>query len=196
MIPLLDATIDRRGPPPRIIQRLSELPDFAWAVSRLTPPPDPLSALGELAEIGARLYLHDAGRHPLVLLHAVTGPAAVYLFAARASLELRSAAFAFMWQAVAAWAAAFSRGLSDETFSATVEPWDEIIDLSVDSGDDHAIKFTEACHRMEGIRPSPVFRAAASDWVHRLIDTRAWSSEQLVNVGIRTRLSESVASTT
>jgi hypothetical protein len=29
--------------------------------------------------------------------------------------------------------------------------------------DDHAIKFTEACRRIDQLRPSPVFRAAAGD---------------------------------
>ena len=81
-------------------------------------------------------------------------------------------------------------GSRNEAFEPTDEPWDEIIELSVESGDDHAIKLTDACRRLEQQRPSAVFRAAASDWVHRVIDTRGWSSEQLVAAGIRTRLSE------
>ena len=189
-LPLLPAEVDRRGPPPKVIERLDELASFPWAVSRLAPPADPFASLGELAEIGARIYLHDAGRHPLVLLHAVTGPAAVQLLVSNGSARLRSTAFAYMWQAVAAWTAAFSRGLRDEAVKEARESWDEIIDLSVDSGDDHAIKLTEACRRLEGLRPSPIFRVAASDWVHRVIETRNWDSEQLVAAGIRTRLSE------
>jgi hypothetical protein len=189
-LPLLPAELDRRGPPPKIIERLDELAGFPWAVSRLAPPADPLSSLSELAEIGARLYLQDAHRHPLVLLHAVTGPAAVQLLVDRASPELRSAAFAYMWQAVAAWAAAFSRGLQHEEFGQAGKSWDEIIELSVESGDDHAVKLTEACRRLERQRPSPAFRGAASDWVHRVIDTRGWNSERLVATGIRTRLSD------
>lgn len=192
-LPLLEAGIDRQGPPPKIVQRLDELPDFAWAVSRLAPPADPFSGLSELAEIGARLYLRDAARYPLVLLHAVTGPAAAHLLAAHASPRLRSTLFAYMWQAVAAWTAAFSRGLSDEQFKATDESWDEIIDRSVDSGDDHAIKLTEACRRMEELRPSPVFRAVASDWVRRVIGARDWNSQLLVAAGIKTRLPDSAA---
>ncbi|HLZ05554.1 MAG TPA: questin oxidase family protein [Bradyrhizobium sp.] len=189
-LPLLEPGTDRRGPPPKVVERLNERPDFAWAVSRLAQPSDPLSALGELAEIGARLYLRDADHHPPVLLHAVTGPAAVHSLAEQVSPALRSTLFAYMWQAVAAWAAAFSSGLSNEQWEPTDETWDEIIDLAVASGDDHAIKLTEACRRMEGLRASASFRAAASDWVHRVVDTRDWSSERLVAAGIRTRLSD------
>jgi hypothetical protein len=93
-------------------------------------------------------------------------------------------------QAVAAWVAAFSRGLPNEQVRATRAPWDEIIDLSVHSRDDHAIKFTEACHRLNELRPSQAFRAAASDWVHRVVETRNWSAAKLVDAGIRTRLAE------
>lgn len=186
-LPLLEADADRSGPPPRIVKQLNERADFARAVACLAPPPDVPAALGELAELGARLYLHDADRHPLVLLHAVTGPAAVQLIIANGSAGLSNIAFAYSWQAVAAWAAAFSRGLSDEPFRTTDESWQTITDLSVESGDDHAIKLTEACRRLEQSRPSPAFRAAASDWVHRVIATREWGSQRLADAGIKTR---------
>jgi hypothetical protein len=187
-LPLLESGIDRRGPPPKIVTRLSERPDFSRTVNRLAPPAEITSATCELAEIGARLYLHDAASHPLVLLHAVTGPAAVQLLINNNSPELRSIAFAYMWQAVAAWAAAFSSGLASERFPASPATWDDIIDLSVESGDDHAIKFTEACHRIDQLRPSPAFRVAAGDWVHRVIESRDWSVDELVDAGIKTRL--------
>jgi glycyl-tRNA synthetase alpha subunit len=93
-----------------------------------------------------------------------------------------------MWQAVAAWTAAFSSGLTSEQIQASTARWDEIIDLSVESGDDHAIKFTEACHRIEQLHSSPVFRVAASDWVHRVVKSRDWSADELVDAGIKTRL--------
>ncbi len=187
-LPLLEADADRSGPPPRVVKRLNERPDFTRAVARLAPPSNVSTALGELAEIGARLYLHDAGRHPLVLLHGVTGPAAIQLIVANGSSELADFAFAYSWQAVAAWASAFSSGLSDEPVQTTAESWKTIIDLSVESGDDHAIKFTEACRRLEQVHPSPVFRAAAADWMHRVVATRDWDPQQLVDAGIRTRL--------
>jgi len=189
-LPLLNSGIDRQGPPPRIVERLDEHPDFAWAVSRLAPPANVVSALSDLAEVGARLYLHNADHHPLVLLHAVTGPAAMQLLMRHTSADLGRTAFAYTWQAVAAWAAAFGSGLSDIEIEGTDESWDAIIDLSVESGDEHAIKLTEACRRMDGLRPSPAFRAAASDWVNRVVEAREWSAERLVDAGIRTRLSD------
>ncbi|MGO4562692.1 questin oxidase family protein [Rhizobiales bacterium 3FA27D7] len=187
-LPILETSSDRSGPPPRVVKRLNERPDFTAAVARLAPPSNVSVALSELAEIGARLYLHDAGRHPLVLLHTVTGPAAIQLIVANGSSKLAGIAFAYSWQALAAWASAYSRGLSADPLPTTAETWKTIIDLSVESGDDHAIKFAEACRRLERQYPSPVFRAAAADWVHRVVEARDWEPQQLVDAGIRTRL--------
>jgi hypothetical protein len=187
-IPLLDEGIDRRGPPPNIVKLLNERPAFTAAVNALEPPQDRMAALVDLAELGARLYLSNASRHPLVLLHAVTGPAAVHLVVATASPDLRNIAFAYIWQAVAAWAAAFGQGLSDERVPAAAQSWKDIVDRSVECGDDHAIKFTEACRRMDMLGPSQAFRAAASDWVGRIVSSREWDPVQLAAAGIRTRL--------
>jgi hypothetical protein len=187
-LPLLPPGLDRRGVPPDIVKHLDGRADFDAAVRRLAPPTDIPAALGRLAEIGARLYLGDATRHPLVLLHAVTGPAAVQLLLAYASPELGPIAFACGWQAVAAWAAGFSSGYRKSPPPTTDAEWNEIVDLAVDSGDEHAIKLTEACRRMEALHPSPVFRAAADDWVRRIVDSRDWSRQKLVQAGIRVRL--------
>lgn len=188
-LPLLDEGIDRRGPPPRIVKLLNERSEFTAAVNALAPPQNSLAALVVLAEFGARLYLSNASRHPLVLLHAVTGPAAVHLLVATASPKLRDVAFAYMWQAVAAWAAAFGRGLSEEQVPMPAQSWEDIVKRSVECGDEHAIKFTEACRRMDMVRPSWAFQAAASDWVRRVVSSREWDPVQLVASGIRTRLS-------
>jgi hypothetical protein len=189
-LPLLGRNVDRSGPPPRIVKMLNALPDFAAAVDLLAPPANPELALSQLAELGARLYLCGASRRPLVLLHAVTGPAALQLLVRHCRRELQNIAFAYMWQAVAAWAAAFGAGLSDEPPEPCHASWDDIIELAVSSGDEHAIKLTEACHRMEASCPSPAFRVAASDWVFRVLETSHLPPAALVEAGMRTRLTD------
>jgi len=52
----------------------NEAQDFAAAIERLAGPTDIDVALSKLAEIGARLYLQNMDRHPLVMLRAVTVP--------------------------------------------------------------------------------------------------------------------------
>lgn len=141
-----------------------------------------------MTEIGARLYLANAKRHPLVLLHAVTGPAAFRLLLPYLSDHDRPAAFAYMWQAFAAWAAAFAGPLLSAPADGRDLDWEEIIARAVDDGDDHALKLTEAARREDALAPSPAFRVAAADWVTRVRAARAWTSEERVRAGITTRL--------
>jgi hypothetical protein len=64
------------------------------------------------------------------------------------------------WQAAAALYAAFGEtpgGPFDETSSDA----QDLIDRAVASGDEHAIKFTEACLREHALNPQPVYLAAA-----------------------------------
>lgn len=193
-LPLLEPQIDRRGPPPRIVRLLNERPEFTAAVNRLAPPRDISAALAALAEGGARLYLDGADRHPLVLLHAVTGPAAVHLLVADASPEVCRIAFSYVWQAVAAWAAAFGGKLLRRTQEPPADSWGEIVADAIYLGDEHAIKLTEACLRLDKHRPSAAFRAAAKDWIDRLKNSATWSSRQLVDAGINTRLTDGTRS--
>lgn len=187
-LPVLDPDIDRRGAPPQIVSLLDERPDFTAAVNTLAPPTDVRRALIALAGIGARVYLQGASRHPLVLLHAVTGPAAVHLLVADASTKLGRVAFSYIWQAVAAWAVAFGNGLPRHEAEPAAAAWDEIAARAVALGDEHAIKLTEACSRLDRLAPSGALRTAAEDWVDRLADSRTRSPGQLIEAGITTRL--------
>ena len=109
-VPLLSDEIDRLGPPPRIVRMLEGWSDFAEAVERLAPPPDVSAELSSLAEAGARLYLRNASRYPLVLLHAVTGPSALQLIVPHLSAASNAVVFAYLWQASSAWDSDFVNG--------------------------------------------------------------------------------------
>jgi hypothetical protein len=66
-----------RVTPPEFVRVLDTHPDFPRTVDALTAPETIAAALGTLTEVGARLYLTQASRYPLIFLHAVTGPAAL-----------------------------------------------------------------------------------------------------------------------
>lgn len=141
-----------------------------------------------MAEIGARVYLQGADHHPLVLLHAVTGPAAVHLLVADASPELGRVGFSYIWQAVAAWAVAFASGPPRDAIEPAAASWNEIVERAIGLGDEHAIKLAEACLRLDMHGSSPAFRATAENWIDRLKHSRTWSPRQLFDAGITTRL--------
>ena len=187
-LPHLPAGIDRSGPPPAVVRHLQADRSFQSALESLAAPAELAPDLSRMTELGARLYLANAERHPLVLLHAVTGPAAFRLLVPYLTDEDRPPAFACLWQAFAAWAAAFAPSPAGDDVEPARAPWDDVIAGAVEDGDDHALKLTEAARREDALAPSPVYRAAAADWVERVRTARGWTSEHRVRAGIATRL--------
>jgi hypothetical protein len=143
------------------------------------------TALDELRETGSALrYTAFLGALAEVLAEA--GRVAEGLAAVDEALE-RSERNEERW-CIAELLRINSSGYKSGPTPTTSAEWDEIVDLAVDSGDEHAIKLTEACRRLEALHPSPVFQAAADDWVHRVVDSHDWSPQELVQAGIRVRL--------
>ena len=81
--------------------------EFSQAVDSAAEPESVEDALSSLTEAGARMYLANAARQPLVLLHTVTAPAALRLMLPHLPAGLHKTALAYVWQNVAATAAAY-----------------------------------------------------------------------------------------
>ncbi|HVO26028.1 MAG TPA: questin oxidase family protein [Candidatus Margulisiibacteriota bacterium] len=146
------------------LEALSEFPDFAPVIELLDVSGDPVGLVSELTDVFARVYLantHDV-LTAIVFIHGVTSVAALgnllpYLDDATARAALR-----FAWQASCGLFAAFG---SRPVPAAEIEPprtaAATLVDMAVAHGDEHAIKFTEACLRQHTLRPSPAYLAAA-----------------------------------
>jgi len=91
-----------------------------------------------------------------------TGPSAVRLLAPYLSREATAGALRYAWQAAAGLYSAFATA-PPAAIEAQPFDWDDIIDQAVATGDEHAIKFAEACLREHKLNPSPAFPAAARD---------------------------------
>ncbi len=140
---------------------------FEQAVAALAPPEDLTAALDALALGGARAGLADAeGDHGIALVHAVTVPLALELVLPSLDPADRPAAFAYCWQAAAALHSAYARnrepaGGRSPGAGARHEPG-ALVDAAVESGDEHAIKLTEACLRAHARTGQPALLAAAA----------------------------------
>jgi hypothetical protein len=97
----------REGVPREFVRVLAEYPEFAAAVDSFGTTEAVDASLNRLTEMGARLYLANASTHPLVFIHALTGPAAVRLLLPHMPSALHEVALAYGWQTVAAWVAAY-----------------------------------------------------------------------------------------
>jgi hypothetical protein len=143
------------------------------------------TTLSALTEMGAWLYLANASAHPLVFIHAVTGPAALRILLPHMPGELHTVALAYGWQALAAWVAAYGGDTPVAAADHGTPPAEpEIVERAVDTSDHHAIKFVEACVREYRLLRQPVYLTAALDWPNRLLTSRHWSAAERVAAGI------------
>lgn len=153
------------------LEALNDFPDFAPVIGLLDVSVDPNQLIAELTDVFARIYLantHDV-LTSIVFVHGVTSIAALanilpYLDEATVRAGLR-----FAWQASCGLYAAFgTRPLPADHIDAPREDSDTLIDMAIRHGDEHAIKFTEACLRFHALNPSPAYLAAARNALEML----------------------------
>lgn len=144
------------------VAELDHFPPFARVIN-LAAPGDDLSAfLSDLTLTMARFYLQNSGRASISYVHTVTAPSALRMIAPHVSPETAAAAARYAWQAAAA---IHARGHFPHEVStpARLPGPEDLIDRAVFSGDEHAIKFTEACLREYALNPDPAFLAGPLD---------------------------------
>jgi hypothetical protein len=162
----------RLGP----VQRLSS---FATVAALADPGDADASAyLTDLTETFAGVFLASVPPGGLItFIHAVTGPCAVRHLLPHLPAEARRQALRYAWQGAAALYSGFggvppgpgSSGLEGAPRPpATRAEWEDLIDRSLASGDEHAIKLTEACRAESEIAARSVFASAARHGIERL----------------------------
>ncbi|MFN8643928.1 MAG: hypothetical protein U0802_20590 [Candidatus Binatia bacterium] len=156
-----------------IVAALAPLASFApfhpaiALVDVASAPPDAL--LSDVAAALAAAYLANVSPINLIaLIHFVTGPSCVRLFFPHVGDATRRRLLAYAWQAGAALYCVYGTTPAPARVAGGVPTRETIIDAALASGDEHAVKFAEACLREDAIRPAAVFRAAAADAAARL----------------------------
>ncbi|HVC22049.1 MAG TPA: questin oxidase family protein [Candidatus Dormibacteraeota bacterium] len=146
------------------MRALEDRPEFSTLVASVTPVADIQGAFSALTRIGARAYLANASHAPIALVHAVTAPAAVRGMLPLLSPSQQRVALAYAWQAVAGLIATNApAGLSGPGTSQPAGTDEELINQTVVSGDEHAIKLTEAALRENALTPDSAYLLAAAD---------------------------------
>jgi hypothetical protein len=176
----------RQGMPREVYLRVMEAnaTAFSAAVERTAAPTSVEDALSSLTEAGARLYLANASRQPLVLLHTVTVPAALRLLLPHLPGDMHITALAYVWQNVAATVAAYGDERPSGGDDWHIPEASVILERCIETDDPHSIKFVEACIREHRRNPQPVYLAAAEDWAIRIHRAKNWSARELAAAGI------------
>ena len=134
---------------------------FAAAADLADASGDASAFLSDLTETFAGVFLASVPPGSLItFVHAVTGPSAVRLLLPHLDPAARAAALRYAWQGAAALHSGFS-GKAPTGREGEVPKRDDLIDRAIATGDEHAIKLTEACLREHAVNPKPVYLAAA-----------------------------------
>ncbi|HXQ20300.1 MAG TPA: questin oxidase family protein [Candidatus Acidoferrales bacterium] len=146
------------------LEALDEFPAFAPVIGMIDTTAPPAELLSDLTETFARVYLanvHDV-LSTIVFIHGVTSVAAVRSILPVVDEAAARAAIRYGWQAGCALYTAFgTRPAPDGAIEPPRENRETLIDMAITNGDEHAIKFTEACLREHALNPSPAYLAAA-----------------------------------
>jgi hypothetical protein len=136
---------------------------FGEAVGALKPPADAVADLGDLAREFTRVFLRYGRQRPIALLHAVTAPVAARSVLPLLPGEVARPTYDALWQVGAALYAVYTGGVTAEPLPSSAPPSrDSVTDRAVATGDEHAIKLTEACLRLHAESPDPVLLHAAA----------------------------------
>jgi hypothetical protein len=143
--------------------------EFEQAVASLGWTGGAVDLLDQLATGGAAAYLRNADDGGAIgLLHAVTSPLACELVLPWLAAEDRDAALGYVWQAAAALHVAYDIDRSTPVPAEAPPAADALVDRALASGDEHAIKLTEAALRSFGRSGDATLLLAAADASARL----------------------------
>jgi len=144
---------------------LDDLPEFAPAIGLIDTRGDLAPLVAELTEVFARVYLANAHdiRTTIAFIHSVTSPTALGNIVPQIDSSTARRALRYAWQSSCALYACFG---GDSAMAGGIEPRQEdedgLVDRAIAHGDEHVIKFTEACLRRHALGPSPVYYAAVN----------------------------------
>ncbi|MGH7048218.1 MAG: questin oxidase family protein [Stellaceae bacterium] len=163
-IPLVPPNHRKRGNIVSALGALEAFPAFAAAIGLIDIGGLIAPLVAGLTETFARVYLANAHDVPttIAFIHGVTSEAAVgnivpHIGEATARIALR-----YAWQAGCGLYACFGRtpAAADEVDTPDISEAD-LVARALANGDEHLIKFTEACLTRHRLLPSPAYPAAA-----------------------------------
>jgi hypothetical protein len=158
---------DRRNPVGNItaaLAALDDMPEFAPSLGLIDTSGELAPLVAEITEVFTRVYLANAHdiRTAIAFIHGVTSPAALGNIARVTSERTARGALRYGWQSGCALYACYGGATAAiDRVDPREEDAGEIIDRAVAHGDEHVIKFTEACLSRHTLGPSPVYLAAA-----------------------------------
>jgi hypothetical protein len=144
---------------------LDDFPQFAPTIGFIDTSGDIDTLVVELTETFARVFLDNVHNiaTAIAFIHAVTSLAALGNLAPHLAAATMRRAARYSWQAASGLYACYGDAAAT---AAHIEPdagvEDTLAERAIANGDEHVIKFTEACLNRNAIAPAPVYPAAVA----------------------------------
>jgi hypothetical protein len=154
-----------RGSIVSALEGLSGFAAFAPVIDWIDVDGAPAPVVSALTHAFARVYLANArdALSTIVFVHGVTSAAALRSLLPYLDAALGRELVRYAWQAGAALYASFATATPAPVAPAEPAPSREaLVAAAVANGDDHAIKFVEACLREHAEQSDPIFLSAAA----------------------------------
>jgi hypothetical protein len=163
VLPVVPLEQRRPGNISAALDRLAEFPEFASAIGLIEPAGDLDERVAELGDIFARVYLANITTTLTVIafIHGVTSLHAIGNILPQVSGATGHRLVLYGWQGGCGLYSCFGNGavMAEEVEPMTENP-ERLIDRAVANGDEHAIKFTEACLHLNTLYPSAAYPLA------------------------------------
>jgi hypothetical protein len=173
-VPIVPPAQRRPGNIQASLTVLGDFPEFLPVIGWLDSAGPVAPQIGELSELLARVYLANARdiATAIAFIHGVTSTAALGNIVPHVGEATARNALPYAWQTACALYACYGSGTP---FAETVAPCEkseqELAEQAIVNGNEHVIKFTEACLSRHALARSVAFLAAA-DHVARVIPQR------------------------
>ncbi len=169
--------IDKREEHDQISDGLNQLknwPDFAPVINMLDVSSGFDKSLLNILETFIRAYIPNADTNLFPAVHAVTGPATLQLLEKYIEESDKTRALKYAWQASAGLHITFDTNtqIYKNKIDSKTKHDTELIDDAIRSQDEHAIKFTEVCLRLNHANANPIYKFAAEDAISRFAARR------------------------
>ncbi|HEV2335989.1 MAG TPA: questin oxidase family protein [Stellaceae bacterium] len=149
------------------LKGLDDFAEFAPSIGLVDLDGDIDRSIAELTELFARVYLSNArnGLTAIVFIHGVTSLAALGHIAPHVSEPTARLLVRYGWQAGCGLYACFGSGTAwaGEVAAGSQSLPESLVDRALAHGDEHVIKFTEACLCRDALAPSPAYSAAVAN---------------------------------
>ncbi len=144
---------------------LADYPPFAPTIGLIDTSGDIDTLVAELAETFTRVFLANVHNIPtaIAFIHGVTSLAALGNLAPHLEATTMRKAARYAWQAACGLYACYGAvPATGEHMAPDHDKVDTLAERAVANGDEHVIKFTEACLNRHAIAPAPAYPAAVA----------------------------------